>query len=95
VSVNDGVHVGAQVVDRQMHAEFAGGITRTGEQAAFKIDDDDVLRPDKALAETRGSDKQALTVKPGGEVAGRSGSEPEPRSGAAEARELATELLLS
>ncbi len=86
--VNDRVDVGAELIDRQMHAELAGRVPRACNETTAKVDDDGVIGLKQPLTHSRRCDEQAVGVQPYGEIPGRAGRKPEPANPLAEAHQL-------
>jgi len=67
--VADGVHVGAALINHEVHGEFGGGLLRALELASGEIGDDEAGGIEAAFAGAGGSGEDAGGVQADGEVA--------------------------
>ena len=73
----DGVHVGAALINHEVHGEFGGGLLRAVKLAACEIGDDEAGGVEAAFAGASGSGEDAGGVEADGEVAVGGGDESE------------------
>ena len=69
VCVHNSLHVGAQFVNQQMHADFAGNVAASGQLAAFSVNDHQVGGTHSAFAYGRGSNQDTAAVQTNREIA--------------------------
>jgi hypothetical protein len=67
--VNDTVHIGAEAINQQVHADFARHATASGDLLAVEVNDDHVGRLHGAFADAGGCDEDAVSGKAHGEIA--------------------------
>src|ERR1700758_1048785 len=77
MGVDDGVYVRAAAINGKMHADFAGNVAVSGEQATVVVDDNHIDRAQKGLAAACRRGEDAMLVKANGKIAGGSGREAE------------------
>lgn len=69
MSVDDGVYVGTQAVDQEVHADLARDAAFAGQALSFHVNDDHVGGLHPTLADTGGRDEEALGIESDGEIA--------------------------
>ena len=69
MGVADGLHVGAQAVNEQMHGQLGGNLPRAAQRMSLGIGDDQIVGREHAFVHARGRGQDAPGVEAHGEIA--------------------------
>lgn len=93
VGVDDGVDVLSTPIDSEVHANFAGHLSRSGSLGSVQVDDRHIVCLQKKFAASGGGDEDQVRAFADGEISGASGHEAESIQPLAESGEIAAELI--